>query len=58
MSVNAYAEAVESFERAHERMLLAKQAWDDAGRPIVVEHANRSTGIAPRSGHCRHVSAM
>lgn len=41
--------AVESYELAYERAVLARKEWADAGRPFVIEHANRMIGALAES---------
>jgi hypothetical protein len=47
MNVNPYARAVEAYELAYDRVLLAREQWADAGRPFMLTHANRMVGQHP-----------
>ena len=40
-------EAQERYEGARDRAKLAADEWEKAGKPIVVEHANRTLGLHP-----------
>jgi hypothetical protein len=45
--VDPYQRALESYELAYSRVVQARNEWERAGRPFVVEHRNRMLGVAP-----------
>ena len=47
MSYDPYERARETYELAYERVVLARQAWAQAGRPFVHEFRNGMVGQAP-----------
>jgi hypothetical protein len=45
--VDPYARALEAYELAYERVCQAREEWERAGRPLVIEHRNRMVGASP-----------
>jgi hypothetical protein len=47
MSIDWYSRALESYEASYSRLLQARQAWADEGRPLLHTFANGMTGVSP-----------
>jgi hypothetical protein len=47
MSDGIPAEAFERYESAQRRAVAAREAWESAGAPLILEHANRLQGVHP-----------
>lgn len=39
--------AVEAYELAYQRVVLARKEWSEAGLPFTIEHRNHVSGIHP-----------
>jgi hypothetical protein len=40
-------DAIERYSDAQARVKLAAKAWEEAGRPLILEHSNRVVGVHP-----------